>query len=324
LFLVDGSLDPESYAPPGTSRERPTLRVPVSKTRGGLILPTLYPGIGYNLFDNLRSVFSHEWHFQVLFHQEMGLRALDPRSLLYLISTSLLESNQRYLDREIKRIGFNDLRQPNVKVNETLHDCREDLVRLRDDIVQTKASMPHKVVDWYSNLFDQPRIKYLADRHPMKKCEDILTDVDESHNFLLDNFHLLMSTVSTLDAQTSLEQATRGTRLTQLAFVYLPLSVVTGIFGMNMKEINGSPLSLWVSVVCLVIVIVCTIAIFCGLKLVEDHREQVKLRRENAPQRALLSSRHVMQDVPAKRSIMQRVRGHRTSQGTTGIDEEKA
>jgi len=32
------------------------------------------------------------------------------------------------------------------------------------------------------------------------------------------------------------------------AFLYVPFSFVTGIFGMNMKEINGSPLPMWVPV----------------------------------------------------------------------------
>jgi Mg2+ and Co2+ transporter CorA len=34
-------------------------------------------------------------------------------------------------------------------------------------------------------------------------------------------------------------QARRATLLTILAAIYLPLTLVTGIFGMNIKEING-------------------------------------------------------------------------------------
>jgi hypothetical protein len=63
----------------------------------------------------------------------------------------------------------------------------------------------------------------------------------------MDTFQLLMSTINTLDAQTSLEQAARGSRLTWLAFIYAPLSFVTGMYGMNVKEINGSPVSAWVT-----------------------------------------------------------------------------
>jgi Mg2+ and Co2+ transporter CorA len=50
------------------------------------------------------------------------------------------------------------------------------------------------------------------------------------------------------------------------------LSFVTGIFGMNVAEINGSPLSVWVAVVSLVIIIAGTAAIFWGLKLREDYQ----------------------------------------------------
>ena len=46
--------------------------------------------------------------------------------------------------------------------------------------------------------------------------------------------------------------------ITALAFFYVPLSFVTGIFGMNVKEINGSPLSLWVCFAALGVVIAAT------------------------------------------------------------------
>lgn len=44
-------------------------------------------------------------------------------------------------------------------------------------------------------------------------------------------------------------------RLTQLAFVFLPLTFVTGIFGMNIKQFNdGAPVwEFWVSLVCIVV-----------------------------------------------------------------------
>jgi hypothetical protein len=46
-------------------------------------------------------------------------------------------------------------------------------------------------------------------------------------------------------------QTKQATTLTMLASFYLPLSLVTGIFGMNLKEINDSPPKWWVCVVAL-------------------------------------------------------------------------
>lgn len=47
-----------------------------------------------------------------------------------------------------------------------------------------------------------------------------------------------------VDGVSGLDQpgaAIRGQRLTRLAFLYIPMSFVTGVFGMNVMEINGSP-----------------------------------------------------------------------------------
>ena len=53
---------------------------------------------------------------------------------------------------------------------------------------------------------------------------------------------------SILKAEAIKEQAQRGQVLTRLAILYAPLSFVASIFGMSVKEINGSPLPIWFSV----------------------------------------------------------------------------
>jgi Mg2+ and Co2+ transporter CorA len=60
----------------------------------------------------------------------------------------------------------------------------------------------------------------------------------------------------------SVEQSQRATRLTQLVFIYVPLSFVTGIFGINVKEINATGLSIWVCFVTLAIIVLLTAGIF--------------------------------------------------------------
>jgi len=41
------------------------------------------------------------------------------------------------------------------------------------------------------------------------------------------------------------QQAARTTLLTTLAVIYLPLQLITGIFGMNIKEITGDGIPRW-------------------------------------------------------------------------------
>jgi Mg2+ and Co2+ transporter CorA len=83
-----------------------------------------------------------------------------------------------------------------------------------------------------------------------------------------------MSSVSVQDSRLSIEQsslsidqARRGSQLTFLAFIYVPLSFVTGTFGMNIQQINGSGLNIWVCFVALVPVIFVTLLVFLAVKL---------------------------------------------------------
>ena len=47
------------------------------------------------------------------------------------------------------------------------------------------------------------------------------------------------------DSAVMREQARRATLLTILAAIYLPLTLVTGVFGMNIKEINDGAPRFW-------------------------------------------------------------------------------
>ena len=82
----------------------------------------------------------------------------------------------------------------------------------------------------------------------------------------MQTFDLLMSSISVQESQLS-------SRLTLLAFIYVPLSFVTGVFGMNLKEINGGALSAWTCVVALVVMVVLT-AIFVLLLRAYEHRSK--------------------------------------------------
>jgi Mg2+ and Co2+ transporter CorA len=55
----------------------------------------------------------------------------------------------------------------------------------------------------------------------------------------------LLSTMSILKSQKSIEQSEQVNKLTRLAFVYIPLSYISSVFGMNVKEIQSSS-PIWV------------------------------------------------------------------------------
>jgi CorA-like Mg2+ transporter protein len=56
------------------------------------------------------------------------------------------------------------------------------------------------------------------------------------------------SRLAVLESRKSIEQAESVKRLTQLAFVFLPLNLATSLFGMNMTEFGTGSLHIWVFV----------------------------------------------------------------------------
>lgn len=287
MILVDSPLDISSKCTLlPHSRSRTYVRFPYSRNRGGLLIPALYENFEYSiiskqklkcsLFENFVTFCQHPWHLDVLFQK--GDQKMQPHILLYLLSSSIWRSNLQNLDQKIKEVSFKDLRRPDMSVNTILHDCREDLFNLRGEVNMALdgIELPDGVDDQFTTLLKELNREYLKDRAPRPTFNRLIQDADKLSQFLIDSFSILISSVSTRDSQTSLEQAKRGTVLTQLAFIYVPLSFVTGIYGMNTREINGSPLSVWVAVVTLIVIIICTGVIFGIFKLISDRREQKK------------------------------------------------
>lgn len=271
LFLVD---KPVKMEPLTTMTSRLSAWMPYSRNRGGLPIPQLYEMAEFSAFDMLASFSVHRWHFyllEVTAHREPN-GIIQPTSLSYLLAASLWKTNLHYLDSEIKRIAFQDLRRPSVTINDQLHNLRHDLDTLRKEVRLAK--------DWYAMPWDDRTHFEDPGTNPENVFEEILKESQALEAFLMDTFQLLMSTISVLDSQASILDARRGSRLTQLATIYVPPSFVTGVWGMNVKEINGSPLSIWTAAVGLVVVGLLTALTLWIMSSLPDPTAPVKDRRQ--------------------------------------------
>lgn len=101
-----------------------------------------------------------------------------------------------------------------------------------------------------------------------------LEEAVELKSFLMEIFQLLLSSISVQDdkmsvkqGQLSNQQSLRATQLTILASRYAPLSFVAGIYGMILKQLNGSVQSIWVFFVTLVIAGLLTVSLYLGFEL---------------------------------------------------------
>lgn len=233
-------------------------------------MPQLFDRPKHSLCECLQRFLTHPWHFNVLFLNTEN--AITPENFLYLLVSSTWETNLRYLDQDIKRIGFKEIRKPTTNINNQLHDRRQDLVYLYEQVAIARKWMPQSVKDQLHaiNVAAQREGKYMG--FPDEMLKDILKRSEVLEKFLMDSFNILASSTSVLVAEQSVEQGIRGQRFATLAFLYIPLSFVTGIFGMNVREINGSPLSVWVFAVVLGITIVLTAVIFIIYAGWEKHR----------------------------------------------------
>ena len=240
---------------------RTYVRLPLGLSRGGLVLPKLVDHTELSLYWSLHRFFSHPWHYHILFSGvQDGRIKLNPDTILHLLASSTWATNLRILDRNIKQTGLEDIRRPSISINDTLHNQRAGLLQMLWHVKMTLDWLPPSVrTELDSVKANLPGSKYIG--YPDLILHDVLEQANVLEKFLMDSFTLLMSSISVMEAGSIKEQAQQGQMITRLAFLYVPLSFVTGIFGMNVKEINGSPLPMWVPVAAFLVVSACTLGI---------------------------------------------------------------
>jgi hypothetical protein len=90
------------------------------------------------------------------------------------------------------------------------------------------------------------------------------------------------SEVMLADSQIMKQQANRTTLLTYLAVIYLPLQLITGIFGMNIKEITGdASLRWWACFIALGSCCLLTFLVFLAVRWWRKKRDTQHIQRES-------------------------------------------
>jgi Mg2+ and Co2+ transporter CorA len=228
--------------------------------------------------------------------KSVGNMAISSGELLHLMSASLHRTNFATIDREIKAISFQELRNPDMRTNAKLLALREVLSELATGTADTSKYAPSQVHIFYGSIYDrEPHVLDGLDFHsPIARLAMLSQQADELQRFLMDSFQLLMSSISVKETQNaadqakmSMEQAARTAKLTQLAFVYIPLTFVTSIFGMNVRELSDPVLPLWVCAVTLVVIAAATAAIFGSYKYKPVNLLSDMLRKRETKMRGL-------------------------------------
>lgn len=126
MMLVDRPFPNSVLKKPQNVARRPQFRFPATSMARGIVLPQFFDGTALSLFESLTRFMRHRWHMDILCgqthlepdHQHGSRVRSEPDSsrrghatirappFLYLLSSSLWETNFRYLESEIKRISL--------------------------------------------------------------------------------------------------------------------------------------------------------------------------------------------------------------------------
>lgn len=267
IFLVDSPLTPMSCQAglSGTKHPYlyPTLRFPYAGNRGGLLMPRFSDQQICSPMKVLVNAFEHQWQIDLIFSTADTFPNVP---LLYLLSNSTWETRYRELDKRIKAICLREIRHKGRELVDLLHDLREDLSNMRVSVEETIFYAAHDVQSYFSDLREQDTTISIR-RTPIEGHQAIKERADHLHNFFTENIQLLLGIISIRDAQHSIEQTHKSTILTALATIYLPLSLATGIFGMNVQEMTGTGPRLWLfAVVCAAILVLTSVAVLLVFK----------------------------------------------------------
>jgi Mg2+ and Co2+ transporter CorA len=174
----------------------------------------------------------------------------------WTLAASQWRANLGYLKETFRRRRFDALARPGMHTYLPLIQLRQLIVGMRDHL--PRAQQDSRLLENEMEANEPLRLS-LPPSDLGKKLAEIAEDIDKLDKELNDEIHLIIGAVTVQDSDANKQQTERATLLTLLAAVYLPLTLVTGIFGMNIREIDQSKTSWRVSGEVLAIVAACTI-----------------------------------------------------------------
>lgn len=159
----------------------------------------------------------------------LGLRL---HSLTELSLPLACAANVATLREKLELQRYEALVSPSGVSYRPLITLRRALADVRVGIVQVQEAIFSPRLDFCA-LFGDPT-KSLREEYA-----SLLEEIDKINKELNDDIQLIIGAVTIQDSEAMKQQAQRATLLTLLAAIYLPLTLVAGIFGMNIREING-------------------------------------------------------------------------------------
>jgi hypothetical protein len=190
------------------------------------------------------------------------VKLLDKRLVLSPLIGYAWSSSVEHLSDLLSQQRSRALMQPSMGTYLPLVDLRRPILGMLDTISSVIQAIPRYEEAYYQgypNRFAQ-QSSTSRDNLPWSRAlRDANSALQVLQRELNDEIHLVIGAVTVQDSDASKRQAERATLLTLVAAVYLPLTLVTSIFGMNIREIDGDLLTYRACLKALGVVLGCTI-----------------------------------------------------------------
>jgi len=216
----------------------------------------------YDLFGLMKTSMRYGWLRDCLFVDTKTadgrhFAAIRAHPLVYVLIDAAWTQNLRHLTDVVKDISFENVEKPHTDAVMAMHELREDLDYAKGELAKAVRYAPPTLADYFERSASSKW--YQRDAMPLVFLSEMQHDAAALDEFLTNSLNLLLATIALRDSQ-------RADMLTWLAALYVPLSFVTGIFGMNLRELNDSSLPVWICLEVLGVVLLVTAALVIGYK----------------------------------------------------------
>jgi len=209
--------------------------------------------------------------------------------IAYRLVMSTWEDGLRFLTRETDYFWEQAINGPNVRDFTRLKASKRYAATLYQDMSAWVAKMEGLL---------SPEIDRGGAR-AMKELKDVLGQILAFKQEIGDTFQLLIGAITIKDseiqkklAQESKLQARRSTALTALAAIYLPLSLTTGVFGMNVVEIEEGKPRYWAALAVAAGLLIATLPFLVWVYLDKDDQGNKRVRATVSGQHSADTQRH--------------------------------
>ena len=200
----------------------------------------------------------------------------DARPTIHMSSSSIMAANKRpfdficpWIDDICHQIALNVAeseaffaqRPEPHRVEE--HELEEGLMAVE----RAESVLQNDIAELSSHLSSNPDARTPATETALKQLEALhsKTEVLQRRSQIL--FNQAVSRLSLQESRRSIEQSISTKRLTQLAYFFLPISLSTSVFSMNVTELRNPPLRAFIATSVITLLLSFLLWVFMGFPL---------------------------------------------------------